>query len=106
MDQPPLSLKLFKKSQSKTKEKTLFLRRRERKNKQKEKTPPFFDQKLFIKLKKGQVLIETLFVIISLLAFLLAVQFFQSFARREIQKQRITKDSFYKIKNLKSPWHK
>ena len=62
--------------------------------------------RFFKKSKKGQILIETLFVVISLLAFLLAVQFFQSSARKEIQKQRLTKGKFYKTKSFKAPWHK
>ena len=118
MDQPSLSLKLFKKQQSKAKEKTLFLKRK-RKNKKasyslKNKPSPLSNKKALLLLhlptytqsKKGQVLIESLFVIISLLAFLLAVQFFQSSARKEIQKQRLAKEKAYKAKTPKAPWHR
>ena len=59
-----------------------------------------------IKSKNGQILVETLFVIIILLIFLSAVQFFQSVAKKEIQKQRLTKEKFYKTKNPKHPWMK
>ena len=103
MDQPSLSLKLFKKQQSKTKEQTLLLKKR-RKDKRKGKV--YLDIDLPIKTKRGQIVIETLFVLIGLTAFLLAVQFFQSLVREEIQKQRLSKEKFYKRKPPKAPWYR
>ena len=54
--------------------------------------------------EKGQILMEGLFFIIFVLSFLLAVQFFQSLARTEIQKERLTKQKSHKTK--KAPWLK
>ena len=119
MDQSSLSLKLFKKQQSKTKEKTLLLKRK-RQDKQKavyklKEPQPFiikkkallpFNSSFLTKSKKGQIIIETLFLIISLLSFLLAVQFFQSSARKEIQKQRLSKERLDKTSSPKAPWHR
>ena len=54
--------------------------------------------------EKGQILLEGLFFIIFILSFLLAVQFFQQIARKEIQKERLSKQKSYKIR--KAPWVK
>ena len=61
-------------------------------------------RKFYMLLEKGQILIEGLFFIIFVLSFLLAVQFFQKKARREIQKERLSKQKFYKAR--KAPWLK
>ena len=131
MDQRPLSLKLFKKKQNKTKEYSLFLKRR---RSYKKKFPLFLTKELisgpklgfstnkhqterkkvssqkknkitnFYLLEKGQILIEGLFFIICILSFFLAIQFFQSLARKEIQNERLSKQKIYKTK--KAPWIK
>lgn len=46
--------------------------------------------------KKGQVFMEGLFFITLIFSFLLGVQFFQSLARKEIQKERLTKQKIDK----------
>lgn len=104
MDQHSLSLKFFKDQRGKTNTRILFLRR---KRVYKKNLNPYLNERVTLYLsKKGQVLIEGLFVIICILFFLIAVQFFQALARREIQKERLTKQDSYRIKPLKAPWYK
>lgn len=128
MDQHPLSLKLFRKQQSKTKKLSISLKR---KRLHKENLKLFIEEGCFFDLEKisikkpffilpkkikkkdfkksgflaekGQILIEGLFFIICILSFLLAVQFFQSLARKEIQKERLTKQN---IQKTKASWYK
>ena len=54
---------------------------------------------------KGQVLIEGLFFMIFLLAFFLSLQFFQSLARKQIQKERLAKKLNFQKAN-KAHWFK
>lgn len=56
------------------------------------------------KYKNGQIVIEGLFFIVCVLSFLLAVQFFQSLARKEIQKERLSRNKIHTIK--KASWFK
>ena len=51
---------------------------------------------------KGQIVIESLFVITFLLGFLIVLQNFYVTAQKEIQKERLSK----KIKNKQAPWVK
>ena len=131
MDQRPLSLKLFKKKQSKTKRYSFFLKKRRAYKKKfplfltKESLPSLEQEFLtnnhrvekwkaskqkknkisgFYLLEKGQILIEGLFFMICILSFFLAIHFFQILARKEIQKERLAKQKNYKIK--KAPWLK
>ena len=77
--------------------------------KKQNKNPIFFllnKKKKPYLLKGGQIIIETVFFIICILSFLSAIQFFQVLSRKEIQKQRLTRQSLYKTKNLKASWYK
>lgn len=58
--------------------------------------------KFFVSVR-GQVLIEGLVFMIFILSFLLTVQFFQSVAREEIQKQRLSLKRSKPVK--KDNWH-
>ena len=121
MDQHSLSLKLFKKQQSKTKQHSLFLKikRNYKKNLNENfilqpksmglksmglKSMGLKKTQKFLRKEKGQVLLEGLFFIISLISFLLAVHFFQTLAQKEIQKERMGIKKIHKAK--KASWYK
>lgn len=55
---------------------------------------------------QGQIIIETILIFTCLLMFLLAVQFFQSASRNQIQKHRLTKQTLHKTKQSKTQWYK
>lgn len=112
MDQPALSLKLFKRYRNNKKNRSLFRQRMrlrqswDKSGQQQEKNLFLSGQRMRFRKRKlqneGQILIESVFFIMLICAFLAAVQFFEHLARREIQKERLTKQKLYKPK--KAPW--
>lgn len=126
MDQLSLSLKRFKKNREKAKKRSLFLKRGRARKKNlrkslserqffylekagKKRGQPLLSGKegrrrggAFALSERGQILTEGLFFIIFILAFLLSIQLFQSIAREEIQKERLTGNKPGGIK--KAPW--
>ena len=55
-----------------------------------------------VKFSKGQILIEALFIIAFLIAFLILLQAFHLTAQRQIQKERLSKQNIKK----QAPWLK
>lgn len=118
MDQHALSLKLFKKQRNRKKHSFIRQKRRQAKEQKEldrkkhsftgQKRRPAREQKELYRKKrfpfskKGQVLLEALFFIVCILSFLSMIQLFQALARKEIQKERLTKQKEYKQR--KAPW--